>query len=90
MQNLRNIREDVKIPHSKMCRKKMLEDIGNLFVKCMRQAICAIFWGYQITMCGIGKGPFVKGLQRSPTGQLIPLDGSVNFCKKSVVRGREF
>ena len=37
MQNLRNIREDVKIPHSKMCPKKMLEDIGNLFVKCMRQ-----------------------------------------------------
>ena len=33
---------------------------------------------------------FVKRRQRSPTGQLIPLDGSVTFCEKFVVRGREF
>ena len=32
---------------------------------------------------------FVKPLQRSPTGQLIPLDGSVNLCEKIVVRWKE-
>ena len=26
----------------------------------------------------------------SPTGKLTPLDGSTDFAKKSVVRGREF
>ena len=37
-----------------------------------------------------GRVCFVKRLQRSPTGKLIPLDGSVIFCEKFVVRGREF
>ena len=32
---------------------------------------------------------FEKYLQMSPTG-VIPLDGSVNFCEKPVVRGRDF
>ena len=33
---------------------------------------------------------FVECLQRSSTWYLIPLYGSVNFCEKFVVRGREF
>ena len=32
----------------------------------------------------------MKRLQRSPVGLLIPLDGSVTFCEKFVVRRREF
>ena len=32
---------------------------------------------------------FVTRLQRLPTGLLIPIDGSVNFCGKFVVRERK-
>ena len=32
---------------------------------------------------------WVKRQQRSLTGLLIPLDGSVSFCEKFVDRGRE-
>ena len=44
-------------------------------------------------LCNIwAEGPvgFVKLLQRSPTGELIPLDGFVTISGKFVVRGREF
>ena len=37
-----------------------------------------------------GKVRFVKRLQRSPTGLMIPLDGFLSFYEKFVVRGREF
>ena len=40
-------------------------------------------------MSSVGDIGFVKRLQRSPTGLLIPLDGSVNPCEKLVIRGRE-
>ena len=29
----------------------------------------------------------MKGQKRSQTGELIPLDGSVTFCERFVVRG---
>ena len=44
-------------------------------------------------LCNVwAQGPvsFVKPQQRSPTGLLIPLVGSVTFCEKFVFRGREF
>ena len=44
-------------------------------------------------LCNVqAEGPvsFVKRWQRSLTGKLIPLDGSITFCEKFVVRGREF
>ena len=37
-----------------------------------------------------GSVSFVKCLKRSSTGLLIPLDGSITFCEKFVVKGREF
>ena len=43
-------------------------------------------------LCNVwAQGPvsFVKRRQRS-LGTLIPLDGSVTFCEKFVVRGRTF
>ena len=58
-----------------------------------QKAICTICWVYRITICNVeaeGKVRFVKRLQRSPTGQLILLDGCVSFCEKFVVREREF
>ena len=43
-------------------------------------------------MCGIGRGPSQFGERSAKVTKwgLIPLDGSVNFCEKSVVRRREF
>ena len=73
----------------------MLENIGDLFVKCMGQVTKAHLYhlflvSYYYVMYRQGPVSFVKHGQRSPTGYLIPLDGSVAFYEKFVVRGREF
>ena len=74
----------------------MLGNVGKLFFKCIcnnsDRAFCAICWVYLITMLCAGESlvSFVKRLQLSCTGKLIPLDGSVIFSETSVVRGREF
>ena len=44
-------------------------------------------------LCNVkAQGPvsFVKPRQRLPTGLMIPLDSSVRFCEKFVVRRKEF
>ena len=73
----------------------MLGNIGDLFVKCMRHVTKGHLYhllGYRITMYCIGTGPS----QLCETSAKItdwvtdPLDGSVTFCEKFVVRWREF
>ena len=80
----------------------MLGNIGDLFMKCMGQGTKSYLYhllGIQITMyvigllCNVqaqGQVSFVKRHQRSPTGELIPLDSCVTFCEMFVVNGREF
>ena len=61
----------------------MLGNIGDLFVKCMRQ----VSKGHLYHLLGISDC-YVMYRQRAKS--LIPLDGSVTFYEKFVVRGREF
>ena len=74
----------------------MLGNIGDLFVKCMRQVTKGHLYhllgvsDYYVMYRHRAQSVFLKRWQRSPTGQLIPLDGFVTFCEKFVVRGREF
>ena len=68
----------------------MLGNIGDLFVKCMRQ----VTKGHLYHLLGVSDYYVMyrqrARRQRSLTGKLIPLDGAVTFYIKFVVRGREF
>ena len=71
----------------------MLGNIGDLFVKCMRQVTKSHLYHLLGELCNaLAQGPvsFVKILERSPTGLLIPLDDSVTFCETFMLREREF
>ena len=77
--------------------KNMLGNIGDLFVKCVQQVtkshlhhLLGVSDYYVIMYICTGTGSFVKRRQRSPNGLLNPLDGSVTFCERFVVRGSEF
>ena len=65
------------MPHSRMT-KNMLGNIGDLIVKGMRQ----VTKGHLYHLLGV--------LDYYLMYRLIPLDGSVTFCEKFVVRGRNF
>ena len=65
----------------------MLGNIGDLFVKCMQQ----VTKGHLYHLLGVSDYyvMYRHRAQRSPTGLLIPLDGSVTFCERFVVSGRK-
>ena len=72
----------------------MLGNIGNLFVVCMRQVpkdhLYHVLGVSDYCVMYRERVNFVKCLQWLPTGNLILLDGSVNFCETCVVREWEF
>ena len=89
----RDLKGDVKIPHSRMT-KTCLETLVTceMYATSHKRPFVPSVGGNRL-LCNVkAEGPvsFVKRRQRSQTGQLIPLDGSVTLCEKFVVRGREF
>ena len=70
----------------------MLRNIGNLYATSHKRLFVPFVGGIRLLCDVLAVGPvsFVKRLQMSPTGQLIPLNGCVNFCERFVARGMEF